>query len=862
MISLASHESQYNSHDKCLSHMAQNGFPFSGPIESDGKFHRFSIDQKKNQKDEWYKAFEGTDLRGNHYLICIYGSWSTQEKHEYKSYENSDVFNEKEREHLRSLLKKERESVEKTREEAHDNAANEAQRIWQRSFEIPPTEEYSLYLKRKIAKAFGTRFGPNLQGYPSLIIPLKNIKGEIRSLQFISVGKNDKIYKTFLVDGEKRGCFHVLGEIASTSHIFITEGYSTAATAHEATSCPVVMACDCGNLDSVVANIRSRYPNNVITIAADDDRETIDRNGIPINPGRSQAEEVAKKYQCRVALPKFEFGKDRDAEGKTYTDYNDLMTVSGLEEVKKQLIDTNTTQNNISKKEWSEPEPIISTLFPVPDFDAELLLPDALRDWVMDEADRMPCPPDFVAAALVVFLGDVIGARCAIKPKSCDDWQIVPNVWGGCVGLPSSKKSPAIGAAMQPLNLLITKAMKKHEEALGAYETDKLVFEARKDAIESRIKSAAKDPKKSDINQIAQELQTLRQDNQEKPILRRYKSNDTTVEKLGELLKENPYGLLVLRDELVGLLSSWDKSGREGDRSFFLEAWNGNASFDTDRIGRGSVFIPNLCVSIFGGIQPDKLTRYLEQAANALENDGMLQRFQVLVYPDQHAWEWRDRTPDKLASKRAGCVFETLAEFDPMDWGASPIDDYTKFPCFRFDEEAQSIFIEWSHELHRNRLPFEDNPLISQHLTKFDKLFPALALIFHLVDCAATGNRGSVGVESANRAAAWCTYLEAHARRCYGLLADDGLRSAQALVTKLSKDKLRDGFTARDVRRNQWRYLTSDVAVQAALDWLEDEKWLRSYEVGGTGPGSGRCTLRYLINPKIQKQGEHDKRMV
>ena len=858
MLSLTSHESQYNSHPECLSHMAQNGIPFSGPIETDGKIHRFSVDRKKNQKDEWYNAFEGVSFRGNHYLICIYGSWSTQERYEYRSYENSDVFNEKEREHLWALLKKEREGVEKARKEAHENAAQEAQRIWLDSSEIPPAEEYSLYLKRKAVKAFGVRFGLNLQGHPSLIIPLKNIKEEIRSIQFISVGKNDKTYKTFLVDGEKRGCFHVLGEIVPTSHIFITEGYSTAATAHEATTCPVIMACDCGNLDFVVGKIRNRYPNNVISIAADDDREATDRNGTPINPGRNKAEKAAKKYQCRVAVPKFESGKDRDAGGKAYTDFNDLMTVSGLEEVKRQLIDAGATQNVILAKEWLEPEPIKSTLFPVPAFDSELLLPEVLRDWVMDEADRMPCPPDFIAAAVVVFLGDVIGARCAIKPKSCDDWQIVPNVWGGCVGLPSSKKSPAIGAAMQPLSRLIAKAMKKHEEALSEYETDKLVFEARKDATESRLKLAAKDPKKGDINQIAQELQTLRQEDQGKPILRRYKSNDTTVEKLGELLKENPYGLLVLRDELVGLLSSWDKAGREGDRSFFLEAWNGNASFDTDRIGRGSVFIPNLCVSIFGGIQPDKLTRYLEQAANALENDGMLQRFQVLVYPDQRVWEWRDRIPDKSASKRAGSVFDALAEFDPVDWGASSIDDYAKFPCFRFDEEAQTIFIEWSQELHRNRLPFEDNPLISQHLAKFDKLFPALALIFHLVDCAATGKRGSVELESAKRAGAWCTYLEAHARRCYGLLADDGLRSAWALASKLSQGKLRDGFTARDVRRNQWRYLTSDVAVQAALDWLEDEKWLRSYEVGGTGPGSGRHTLRYLINPKIQKKDEHD----
>ena len=60
----------------------------------------------------------------------------------------------------------------------------------------------------------------------------------------------------------------------------------------------------------------------------------------------------------------------------------------------------------------------------------------------------------------------------------------------------------------------------------------------------------------------------------------------------------------------------------------------------------------------------------------------------------------------------------------------------------------------------------------------------------------------------------------AYAQCCYGLRVDDGLREAQALADKVKQEKLTDGFTARDVRRNQWRYLTSDGAVQAALDWL------------------------------------------
>lgn len=504
-----------------------------------------------------------------------------------------------------------------------------------------------------------------------------------------------------------------------------------------------------------------------------------------------------------------------------------------------------------AEDEWPDPKPIVGELKPVPEFDSSTLLPDVLRAWIMDEAERMPCPPDFIAAAALVALGSIIGSRCAIKPKARDSWLIVPNLWGGIVGDPSAKKSPAWGAALKPLDRLIAKALQEHTAALADYEIDKVVFDAQKDAIEGRIKEAAKKPSKGDTASIAKELQTHGKQAPDAPTLRRYKTNDSTVEKLGELLCENPAGLLVLRDELVGLIATWEREGREGERAFFLEAWNGNQGFDTDRIGRGHISIPNLCASIFGGIQPDKLTVYLEQAAHALANDGMLQRFQVLVYPDLRRWEWRDYAPNKTARDAAFTVFEKLADFDPAAWGAAPADDVAKFSHFRFSGEAQAVFVEWSSDMHRQRIPNEDEPLIRQHLGKFDKLFPALALVFHLVDCAAHGACGPVSKEAALRAAAWCEYLEAHARRCYGLLKDDGLRSAQALAAKLKRGALEDGFTLRDVRRNQWRSLTTDEAIEAALDWLEDEDWLRSEATGGTGPGTGRRTTRYRINPAI-----------
>src|SRR5262249_33874054 len=97
-------------------------------------------------------------------------------------------------------------------------------------------------------------------------------------------------------------------------------------------------------------------------------------------------------------------------------------------------------------------------------------------------------------------------------------------------------------------------------------------------------------------------------------IPKRYYTHDATVEKLGSLLNENPAGLLLLRDELAGWLCSLEKQGREGDREFFLEAWNGVGDFYVDRIGRGTLHIPALTIAICGTMQPGKLQTYIKEA--------------------------------------------------------------------------------------------------------------------------------------------------------------------------------------------------------------------------------------------------------
>ncbi len=118
------------------------------------------------------------------------------------------------------------------------------------------------------------------------------------------------------------------------------------------------------------------------------------------------------------------------------------------------------------------------------------------------------------------------------------------------------------------------------------------------------------------------------------PTLRRLIVNDATFEALHQTMSDNSAGILMVRDELTGWWSQLDRAGREGERAFCLQAWNGDTGHTIDRIGRGTIHVEACCMSMLGGIQPGRLRSYL---ADALEdgpsNDGLIQRFQVMVWP-------------------------------------------------------------------------------------------------------------------------------------------------------------------------------------------------------------------------------------
>jgi hypothetical protein len=493
-------------------------------------------------------------------------------------------------------------------------------------------------------------------------------------------------------------------------------------------------------------------------------------------------------------------------------------------------------------EEWPDPAPLGDELPLVENFTLELL-PASFRPLVEDVSERMQTPPDYAGAAVVVTLAGSVNRRAIIQPKVKDtSWTTVPNLWGAIVAPPGFMKSPLLRAITSPLNRI--------EELLRAeYALESSDYESRKSEAEVRLslwKENCKRAIRADKPLPIQPDASLRP-----PAQRRLVLNDSTFEKLHEIMAENPAGVLVIRDELTGWLAGLDKQGREQERAFFLESWNGDSPFTVDRIGRGSIYVPAVCVSLLGNIQPARLRWYLSQALGGGPNDdGLFQRFQILVWPDPpREWKLIDRPPDADALRATERVYSLLTKICADD----PVH-------MHFDIEAQDLFFVWLSELEGSvRGDSSLAPALVAHLAKYRSLMPSLAALFELADLAASradlAGEIAINLDHAQQAAAYCDYLESHARRAYSCVTSPECRAARELARHIQANDLSDAFPTRSVYLKGWSGLDTPERVRGALALLEDAAWVFREESRASSIG-GRPSETWLINPKVARDAK------
>lgn len=276
------------------------GGEFSGAycIFTDGLPAGFVQDWRKDIKQDW--KFDTSGF-----------------KDEQRKYFNSDEFRIK-----AQNAKKERE---KKLKQAQVKASEMARIRWEN---LKSADESHPYFQRKQVNSYGIRINTETN---ALAVPLRDIQGNVKSLQWIFPNGDKRFFEGTSIDGLFFSIALDTLKDGDNQPILVGEGYATVAKVYELTNMPVVAAISCYHLVNIGKILRQKYPDRKIFILADDDKKTELTRGF--NPGLREAQKALKEAKLNAVIaPPFASPDDGSDWDDFVLKYGDEITTKVLDE--------------------------------------------------------------------------------------------------------------------------------------------------------------------------------------------------------------------------------------------------------------------------------------------------------------------------------------------------------------------------------------------------------------------------------------------------------------------------------------------------------------------------------------------------
>jgi hypothetical protein len=233
-------------------------------------------------------------------------------------------------------------------------------------------------------------------------------------------------------------------------------------------------------------------------------------------------------------------------------------------------------------------------------------MPVKTRALIRETARTMDIPPDLVGAPVLAALSAAVGNSVRGNVNGLE-YRVSAALYVASIADPGASKTPAQRVAFTPILGEQARLAEGHAEERREYERER----RRYDALQKRERA--------------------NQDPPDKPVYPRTWVDNTTVEALVPILRDNPRGICLIQDELSGWIASFNQyKGKGNDKQFFLSLWS-NAPVQVDRKTYDIPdFVSSPFATLFGGIQPGRLGDLVDG-----REDGFVDRF-LLSYPDSH----------------------------------------------------------------------------------------------------------------------------------------------------------------------------------------------------------------------------------
>lgn len=447
-------------------------------------------------------------------------------------------------------------------------------------------------------------------------------------------------------------------------------------------------------------------------------------------------------------------------------------------------------------EEWDDPVPLDCGV-KVPPFPLAAL-PAALAELATAAGAATNSPPDYLAAAALTVASGALGAARNLDVK--ERYSEISSLYLGVVAPKGSGKTPATAYLMPPLIAEQTR--------LRAGEGDRRAF-----------------------------------------------VENVTTSKLANQLRDNPRGLLMIRDELSALFAGFNEfkaKGQGSDRQFYLSCWSG-APVTKDRVDPDAddVWVPHPRLSIVGGIQPRILSRF-----TADSDDGLFDRF-LWSYPD----------PLPMAAENGLIVPKGLTDAwgDALRavWLMKPVrengDGGGERPFFlKLAAPAWDVWVEWTKWLSEATRAEDFSEDLRGPAAKLRGYAARLALVCHALFEAygEAEHTPLLGADDMARGVTLAKYFFAHARRVWATAGrDDRTAKAKRIISWL-KNWDKGAFTRRDLWRGLRRSFAEIEDTVQPLRWLVQLGYLRYVGAPAARSGRGTQTTRYEINPSLLVTGD------
>ena len=247
----------------------------------DGKIHRFKSGTKgapgHGDKPGWYLVF------GDGIPAGRFGCWRAGMEVTWRADVGRKLTQTEEMSHAKRLAEA-KALRDAALERQHQVASDTVEKIWTTA--NPASSEHP-YLAKKGIDVHGAR----ITGDGRLVLPLYDQDGTLATLQYID-HEGGKLYHP---GGQTGGKFWMVGSLDEPGTLFVAEGFATAATIHETTNRPVVVAYSASNLVPVTGTLREMYGiAQDIVIVADHDNSGV---------GQRYAEQASAKFGARMVMP-------------------------------------------------------------------------------------------------------------------------------------------------------------------------------------------------------------------------------------------------------------------------------------------------------------------------------------------------------------------------------------------------------------------------------------------------------------------------------------------------------------------------------------------------------------------------------